>query len=93
MAIRNACTALQTFELSGSTLYTSCEPCPLCLSAAQWARVESVVYAADRFDAEKAGLDDAVFYNYFSTPVEERSMPVRHFPPARGNASPGLGAV
>lgn len=81
MAIRNACTALQTFELSGSTLYTSCEPCPLCVSAALWARVESVVYAADRFDAEKAGFDDAVFYNYFNTPVEERSMPVRQVAP------------
>lgn len=81
MAIRNACTALQTFELSGSTLYTSCEPCPLCVSAALWARVESVVYAADRFDAEEAGFDDAVFYNYFNTPVDQRSMPVRQMVP------------
>lgn len=88
MAIRNACTALGTFDLSGSTLYTSCEPCPMCLSAALWARVETVVYAADRFDAEQAGFDDAVFYNFFATPVEERSMPVRHFVPAAGSSIP-----
>lgn len=78
MAIRNACASLKTFDLTGSTLYTSCEPCPLCLSAALWARVDAVMYAADRLDAEKAGFDDAVFYTYFSTPVEERPMPVRH---------------
>ncbi|WP_028281122.1 nucleoside deaminase [Arthrobacter sp. H5] len=80
MAIRNACSQLGTFDLTGCTLYTSCEPCPLCLSAALWARVAGVVYAADRHDAEKAGFDDAVFYNFFNTPVEERSMPVRHQP-------------
>ena len=85
MAIRNACTSLGTFELSGSTLYTSCEPCPMCLSAALWARVKTVVYAADRFDAERAGFDDAAFYNFFDTPVEDRSMPVRHFAPSAGS--------
>lgn len=79
MAIRNACAALGTFDLSGSTLYTSCEPCPLCLSAALWARVDAVVFAADRNDAAKAGFDDALFYDYFATPVEERIMPVRHY--------------
>lgn len=79
MAIRNACASLETFDLSGSTLYTSCEPCPLCLSAALWARVDAVVFAADRNDAAKAGFDDAVFYDYFATPAEDRSMPVRHY--------------
>lgn len=79
MAIRNACAALETFDLSGSTLYTSCEPCPLCLSAALWARVDAVVFAADRHDAAKAGFDDAVFYDYFATAPEDRSMPVRHY--------------
>ena len=77
MAIRTACTSLGTFDLSGSVLYTSCEPCPMCLSSALWARVDRVVYAADRYDAARAGFDDAVFYDYFSTPEEERSMPVR----------------
>ena len=79
MAIRNACAALETFDLSGSTLYTSCEPCPLCLSAALWARVDAVVFAADRTDAAKAGFDDAVFYDFFAAPVEKRSMPVRRY--------------
>ncbi|GAB3533596.1 nucleoside deaminase [Arthrobacter tecti] len=79
MAIRNACASLETFDLSGCTLYTSCEPCPLCLSAALWARVGSVVFAADRHDAAQAGFDDAVFYNFFATPVEERAMPVRQY--------------
>ncbi|WP_026552675.1 nucleoside deaminase [Arthrobacter sp. H20] len=88
MAIRNACTSLETFELSGSTLYTSCEPCPMCLSSALWARVGAVVYAADRFDAENAGFDDAAFYNFFDTPEEERSMPVRHYHPAAGPPLP-----
>lgn len=75
-AIRNACAALETFDLSGAVLYTSCEPCPMCLASALWARIDRVVYAADRHDAAAAGFDDAVFYEYFETPVEKRSMPV-----------------
>jgi guanine deaminase len=76
MAIRNACTALANFDLTGATLYTSCEPCPLCLSAALWARVERIVFAANRFDAAAAGFDDAEFYRFFEQPQEERSMRV-----------------
>ncbi|MBD8042522.1 nucleoside deaminase [Arthrobacter sp. Sa2BUA2] len=75
-AIRNACAALETFDLTGAVLYTSCEPCPMCLASALWARVDRVVFAADRHDAARAGFDDAVFYEYFETPLEERSMPV-----------------
>ena len=78
MAIRNACSSLRTFDLSGCMLYTSCEPCPLCLAAALWARVHCIVYAADRHDAAQAGFDDAVFYEFFAKPVEERSMQVLH---------------
>jgi len=62
VAIRAACQALNTFSLAGTTLYASCEPCPLCLSAALWARVDRVVFAADRHDAERAGFDDREFY-------------------------------
>ncbi|HEV7169251.1 MAG TPA: nucleoside deaminase [Micrococcaceae bacterium] len=76
-AIRNACSQLGTFDLSGAVLYTSCEPCPMCLASALWARVEHVYFAADRHDAARAGFDDAAFYNYFETPVAERLMPVR----------------
>ena len=78
MAIRNACSSLRTFDLSGCMLYTSCEPCPLCRAAALWARVHCIVYAADRHDAAQAGFDDAVFYEFFAKPVEERSMQVLH---------------
>jgi guanine deaminase len=62
VAIRAACHALNTFSLAGVTLYASCEPCPLCLAAALWARVDRVVFAADRHDAERAGFDDREFY-------------------------------
>ncbi|MBG6056231.1 guanine deaminase [Salinibacterium sp. CAN_S4] len=66
VAIRAACQAVGDFSLAGATLYTSCEPCPLCLSAALWARVDRVVYAADRHDAARGGFDDREFYELFS---------------------------
>ncbi|MCU1438173.1 MAG: cytosine deaminase [Naasia sp.] len=64
-AIRAACFAVGDFALPGSTLYTSCEPCPLCLSAALWARIDRIVYAADRHDAARGGFDDREFYELF----------------------------
>ncbi|MBU1587245.1 MAG: nucleoside deaminase [Actinobacteria bacterium] len=66
VAIRAACQAEGDFSLAGTTLYTSCEPCPLCLSAALWARVDRVVFAADRHDAARGGFDDREFYELFS---------------------------
>ncbi|KRE70652.1 nucleoside deaminase [Arthrobacter sp. Soil762] len=66
VAIRAAAAASTTFDLSGAVLYTSCEPCPLCLSAALWARIDRVYFAADRHGAAAAGFDDAVFYEYFN---------------------------
>ena len=77
-AIRRACAALGTFDLSGATLYSSCEPCPMCLSSALWARVDTVYFAADRHDAESAGFDDAVFYDFFTADPAERTMKVVH---------------
>ncbi len=65
VAIREACRARENFSLAGSVLYTSCEPCPLCMSAALWARVDQVVYAADRYDAARGGFDDLAFYELF----------------------------
>ncbi|WP_257430684.1 nucleoside deaminase [Nocardioides carbamazepini] len=76
VAIRAACTSLATFELAGCTLYTSCEPCPLCLSAALWARLDRVVYAADRDDAARGGFDDRAFYELFDRPRSAWSMDV-----------------
>ncbi len=61
--IREACAQLGTFDLSGAIIYSSCEPCPMCLGACLWARLDRIVYAADRYDAAKAGFDDAEFYN------------------------------
>jgi len=75
-AIRNACRQLGTFDLSGATLYTSCEPCPMCLSSALWARIERVYFAADRHDAAGAGFDDAAFYDYIERNVNTPLMPV-----------------
>jgi guanine deaminase len=77
-AIRTACSQSGTFDLTGATLYTSCEPCPMCLASALWARVDRVVFAADRHDAADAGFDDAVFYEFFETPSDDRPMKVEH---------------
>ena len=62
-AIRRACASLHDFSLAGCVLYTSCEPCPLCLTASLWARLDRVVYAADRHDAARGGFDDREFYD------------------------------
>lgn len=74
VAIRRACQVLGDFRLTGCVLVSSCEPCPLCLAAALWARVDRVVYAADRDDAAKAGFDDRRFYDVFTQP--RRTWPI-----------------
>ncbi len=86
-AIRQACTQRGDFRLNGAVLYTSCEPCPLCLSAALWARVDRVVYAADRYDAARGGFDDLEFYELFAreralwpTEVVGRTLPTAASP-------------
>ena len=75
-AIRAACRAIEHFSLAGCTVYSSCEPCPLCLAACLWARVDRVLFAADRTDAARAGFDDSVFYDLFTTAPETWPMPV-----------------
>lgn len=75
-AIRTACRELGTFDLSGCTLYSSCEPCPMCLSAAYWARVDKIVFAADRNDAADAGFSDAFIYDELSLDTDKRSIPM-----------------
>jgi len=64
-AIRTACREIGDFSLAGLVLYSSCEPCPMCLATALWARLDRVVYAADRDDAAVAGFDDRAFYDLF----------------------------
>lgn len=76
VAIRAACQNAQSFSLAGATLYSSCEPCPLCLSAALWARVDRVVFAADRHDAARGGFDDLEFYDLFSRDRSTWPLPV-----------------
>ncbi|NKX54268.1 nucleoside deaminase [Arthrobacter mobilis] len=75
VAIRTAAASLGTFDLTGAVLYSSCEPCPMCLASALWARISRVVFAADRDDAARAGFDDALFYNYFEG-TDKSLMPV-----------------
>ena len=68
MAIRKACRALDNHSLAGATLYSSCEPCPMCLATSLWARLDRVVYAATRDDAAAGGFDDRAFYELFGDP-------------------------
>ena len=74
-AIRAACSILKTFDLSGGTLYTSCEPCPMCLGAIYWARIDKIFYANSRTDAKKIGFDDSFIYDELEKPMSERSIP------------------
>jgi guanine deaminase len=74
VAIRDACRRLGRFDLRGAVLYSSCEPCPMCLAAIYWARLDALYYAASRTDAARAGFDDDFFYQQVSLPPGERSL-------------------
>ncbi len=74
-AIRMACQALGDHQLSGATLYCSCEPCPMCLGAIYWARAERIVYAADRQEAAEAGFDDNLIYEEIGRAPDQRRIP------------------
>lgn len=74
-AIRAACKALGTFTLTGCELYTSCEPCPMCLAASHWARLDAVYYGCSAADAARAGFDDAFLYEEFCKDPAARSLP------------------
>ena len=74
VAIRNACNALGTFDLSGCEIYSSCEPCPMCLGAILWARIGKLYFAADRHDAKAAGFDDELFYSEIALPAGKRLL-------------------
>ncbi|PWU16556.1 MAG: tRNA-specific adenosine deaminase [Verrucomicrobia bacterium] len=74
VAIREACKRLKTFQLDGCDLYTSCEPCPMCLSAIYWARIRSVFYGNTRKDAAKIAFDDDFIYREVALPIGRRSL-------------------
>jgi guanine deaminase len=74
-AIRAACKALDTFSLAGCELYTSCQPCPMCLAACYWARLDQIYYGASAADAATAGFDDAFLYDEFRKDQAERVLP------------------
>ncbi len=74
--IREACKVLNTFDLSDCVIYSSCEPCPMCLSAIYWARIQHIYYAATRKDAALAGFDDQHIYDEIPLKEEDRSLPI-----------------
>jgi guanine deaminase len=77
MAIREACRSLGRFELRGCELYTSCEPCPMCLAAIYWARLDRVFYACTRHDAAEVGFDDQYIYEELPREIAARSLPMK----------------
>ncbi|MFD2998813.1 nucleoside deaminase [Pontibacter toksunensis] len=80
-AIRKASTALSSFDLSDCDLYTSCEPCPMCLGAIYWARFRNVYYGNTREDAARVGFDDALIYDEIEKPIEARKIPMQQLLP------------
>ena len=86
LAIRAACAGLEDFSLVGCVLYTSCEPCPLCVAACLWARLDRVVYAADRHDAARGGFDDREFYELFARDRDTWEVRIDAVRPANATA-------
>ena len=85
-AIRAACLKLQSFQLAGCDLYTSCEPCPMCLGAIYWARPRAYYFACTRDSAAEAGFDDAFIYEELHLKPVERSIPGHCWTAAKGDA-------
>ena len=77
VAIRAACKRLKTFHLDGCELYTSCEPCPMCLSAIYWAHIDKIYYGNTRRDAAKIAFDDALIYREVALPIGRRRLPMK----------------
>lgn len=84
VAIRRACEKLGTWQLSGCDLYTSCEPCPMCLGAIYWARPNAILYAASHEDASEAGFDDSFIYQQLRKSASERQIVMRRVLASQG---------
>jgi len=78
VAIKNACKQINDFNLSDCHLYTSCEPCPMCLSAIYWSRIKNVYYGNTRKDAANIDFDDSFIYDEISKPINERAIKMTH---------------
>lgn len=78
VAIRDACKNLNSFQLQDCEIYTSCEPCPMCLGAIYWARPKIVYFANNRQDAADIGFDDSMIYEEMKSPIEERKIPIKN---------------
>ena len=76
VAIREACKKLNNFSLKGCQLYSTCEPCPMCLSAIYWSRIDKVYYANTRKDAQKIDFDDSLIYSEFQKNIDKRKIPM-----------------
>jgi tRNA(Arg) A34 adenosine deaminase TadA len=76
VAIRNACTTLAAFQLRGCEIYTSCEPCPMCLAAIYWAHCDAIFYGNTAADAAMAGFDDSILYEEVARPHQDRRTPI-----------------
>lgn len=74
-AIRKACQVLKTFDLTGCDIYSSCEPCPMCLGAIYWAHLDHLYFAGTKTDAARVGFDDAFIYDELPLPIHERKLP------------------
>jgi len=77
VALREACRKLNSFQLTGCDIYSSCEPCPMCLAALYWARPAKIFFAGTRDDAAKVGFDDTYIYSQLMLPVEGRAIPTK----------------
>ncbi len=87
VAIRRACQALGRFDLTGCEIYTSCEPCPMCLSAIYWARLDRIYYANDRNDAAAIGFRDDFLYHEIPLPLDQRAIPTLQLLHDEGHAA------
>ena len=76
VAIRGACKKINNFSLKGYELYSTCEPCPMCLSAIYWARIDKIYYANTRKDAQKIDFDDSLIYSEFQKDIDKRKIPM-----------------